>query len=169
MKCKVEINDNLKKEFSRDFIFASVVFIVLSLLGVLVLLLPSSKYVSLSFFREILKVLIPLCVIVAIIYVFQVVNIEKQFKSLRGRVNEYEFGVNGFIINDFKINEQTGEREFVSETKVEYSNITRYKESQNYLFIYVEMLSYPILKSSLTIDELNLLKEYIVNGIKKYR
>jgi len=169
MKAKVEINENLKKEFSKDFIFVSVTFIVLSVLGVLVLLLPSSDYVSLSFFKGILKVLIPICVFVAILCVFQVVNIDKQFESLRGRINEYEFGDKGFIVNDFKINEQTGEREFVSETKVEYFNITRYKESQNYLFIYVNTLSYPILKSSLSNEDLNLLKEYIVNGIKKYR
>ncbi len=80
--------------------------------------------------------------------------------SVSTKINEYEFFSDYFTVEQYVNGEQ------LARVKVYNGQVTKAKESKNYLFLYVDAAAYPVAVSELTQEELNVLRQMFKLPVK---
>ena len=81
-----------------------------------------------------------------------------------GTVNEYEFLEEYFTIHSSKNGDVR------ADAKLSYDELWRLKETQHYLFLFINQITvYPVEKSGFSEAELNLLRGYVKEGVKAHK
>ncbi len=156
IKVNTDLDKSMQKELSGTAFKLSVAFIIVGAIGVAAFLImeiasifidalkDEEYFIYLILFAVFLGAGIGLLAVLKTAY--------KNVTSLV-KVNCYEFYSDCFTVD------QAMNGEIVAHAKLYYNQITKSKESKNYLFIYVGAAgAYPVLKSALTEAELNTLK-----------
>ena len=163
IKVKTAIDANMQKELnSKPSAYALTLIIVGAIgVGIFLVLEIASAFVEMKE-NAIFVFLILFAVFLGAGIGLKVV-INKTLKTVTAlpKINEYEFFKDYFIID------QTMNGENIAHAKVYVNQITRSRESNNYLFFYIGAAAYPVLKSELTEAELNTLRAIFrisVNG-----
>ncbi len=87
-------------------------------------------------------------------------NIEFQRRFI-GLINEYEFSKEYMTLHSTRYGETT------ADIKHTYDEIVKLKETEKYLFLFINAITlYPVEKTQMDLEELEILRGYIKEGIK---
>lgn len=157
MKCSVKVDENMQKELNNELKNKSKIMVIVGVIGFVL-------YIALSLFFENSYVDLVLWISafifgVGLVLLFTVNKTNKNSVE-RNLVDEIEL-FEDHLIENIKKNE-----EVIATNKHYYKDIIKVKETENYLFLYVnKAAAVPIIKSAFTKDELVNIK-ILVNSAK---
>ena len=149
---KTDIDEKAQKALSKGVIIFCIVSLVLGSVGLLL-------YIGLTMFFEniYLDILLLFCIPFSLGLVY-IIMINKNIKTMAKSniTNEYEFNIDHIFVTSYKNGEQVGTQ------KVYYKDVFKTRETDEYIFIYVNRISAFILKkSNATTEQLTIIKRLL--------
>ena len=160
MKNETRFTPTVMKELNRKQKRASTAAMIAGLVGMAlyavlaVLIKPLDGIVDILLWASIIAIVTSIAIIAS------VKAAEKESASSYGKINYYEFS------NDYFTVKTECNGEVVSDSRMLYSEVIRYTESESYIFVFVGgKQAYPVAKSGFDGGDTETLKEYLNKGI----
>lgn len=149
---KTDIDEKAQKALSKGVIIFCIVSLALGSVGLLL-------YIGLTMFYEniYLDILLLFCIPFSLGLVY-IIMINKNIKTMAKSniTNEYEYNIDHIFVTSYKNGEQFGTQ------KVYYKDVFKTRETDEYIFIYVNRISAFILKkSNATSEQLTIIKRLL--------
>ena len=162
MKCSVKITKELLNELNKPTKILSIILICMGFLLSITCFIDKDFYVNyhlfyISIFMAIIQIF------VGILLIFQIKNnTSKQLAN--NQTNDMEFFENHFTVNTTK------NGEIVTTAKINYSDLSNVRETQNYLFLYQSRINVLVAdKKQLGEENVKKIKLYIAKENKRIK
>ena len=163
MKNNTKFSFKVQKELNKNLEIGSKISLILGSIGLFI-------YIVLGVINEtepvwLNYILYPAAILFGFGLVFLItVNKTNKSANIFNTENNYEFSEEYFTIESIK------NGEIIANVKVYYNEITKFKQTESYIFIYHTVTTaYPVEKLSMQKNEIDTLISYLKNGVAEHK